>query len=595
MSENLTFLAYRRPSLAPGAYRISVTQTSGLNAERFTTARTFTVAGERFTLAPEAVESMFPPPGSLGDHANVLPHIVLRRATMPWEREAGGPTGTVPPWLVLLLFCGDENPEPKVLALSALAGGTPYMPAPALDQHEAAGDKATVIDVPRALLAQIMPTMEDLPYLAHVRRRATQDDTAVVIGCRLPARKTTCTAHLVSVEGRYTAAGFDLGPDRPGALVRLVSLASWRFACVDGGQTFTSLASGLAGRAQPTLPESGDPRADVFLREGQVPVRHVLRQGGRTVSWYRGPLVNGPAPVGTPVAVRTSDALLRYHPDAGMLETGYAAAWQLGRLIALHHQSTASAMHAWKRRRAQRGKRSLDENHPLAVAEIETAMPDDVTKLFRDLTELRGVPLRYLVPDERLLPVESVRFFQLDLRWVSLLVDGAYSIGRVTPEDAEQDLAHSPPVPIPGASGAIIRSDLVSGYPGLLVSAYDAAGTKLDPLRVERLSGTIMLCLFKDVLARLDLHLPPEALHFAVELVPADRVGRTLRNAAGDTGPALSPLPLGPRAKIPISALVNAMATAVGTAFGPAEFARQMIESTARVSFLATGTSETVR
>jgi hypothetical protein len=30
----------------------------------------------------------FPPDGSLGEHSNVLPHIILNRSTLPWERPA---------------------------------------------------------------------------------------------------------------------------------------------------------------------------------------------------------------------------------------------------------------------------------------------------------------------------------------------------------------------------------------------------------------------------------------------------------------------------------------------------------------------------
>ncbi len=44
--------------------------------------------GERFSLADDDVVAVFPPSGSLGDHADVLSHIILRRSTLPWERTA---------------------------------------------------------------------------------------------------------------------------------------------------------------------------------------------------------------------------------------------------------------------------------------------------------------------------------------------------------------------------------------------------------------------------------------------------------------------------------------------------------------------------
>jgi hypothetical protein len=193
-------------------------------ATRFPARRTFTVASERFALAPTAVRSVFPADGSLGDHTNVLPHVVLDQPTRPGERTAGPSLPPTAGWLVLLVFPEDERPEPAAVTLGTLATGPAYIPAPEPGTHENAADPVTVIDVPRALLTSIMPSAEDLGLLAHVR--SGDDETAVVIANRLPAPGVTCTVHLVSVEGRYGPSGFDLGPDLPGALVRLVTLAT---------------------------------------------------------------------------------------------------------------------------------------------------------------------------------------------------------------------------------------------------------------------------------------------------------------------------------------------------------------------------------
>ena len=54
---------------------------------------------------------MFPPPGSLGEHSNVLPHIILKRSTLPWERQADPGDKNVP-WLALLLFEEEEIQDP---------------------------------------------------------------------------------------------------------------------------------------------------------------------------------------------------------------------------------------------------------------------------------------------------------------------------------------------------------------------------------------------------------------------------------------------------------------------------------------------------
>jgi hypothetical protein len=57
-------------------------------------------------------------------------------------------------------------------------------------------------------------------------------------------------------------------------------------------------------------------------------------------------------------------------------------------------------------------------------------LPEDLSKWLGRLRLLKGVPFNYLVPDERMLPPESIRFFYLDMNWVDSLLDGAFSIGR---------------------------------------------------------------------------------------------------------------------------------------------------------------------
>jgi hypothetical protein len=71
-----------------------------------------------------------------------------------------------------------------------------------------------------------------------------------------------------------------------------------------------------------------------------------MRQGEKTVSWYRGPLVplNHDKPKQIQDPVSCADELLRYDPNTGLFDVTYAAAWQLGRLLALQNQSFALAL-----------------------------------------------------------------------------------------------------------------------------------------------------------------------------------------------------------------------------------------------------------
>ena len=606
----IAFPGHRRPAVEGGDYEITLAQTVTVEptgeepraAETFTVTRGFTVAGERFALPPSAIRSMFPPPGSLGDHGNALPHIILERPTLPWERHPCTAGEEQPPWLALLLFAEDERPEPKVKTLGTVAGDDPYLPALVMEGHQTPDDPVTVIDVAKGLLAEILPGYDDLALLAHVRS-GDGDDAAVVACGRLPIAGATSTVHLVSLEHRFHAVGsgppeLDTGTGGPDSLVRLISLASWRFACIGESQTFSALVRDLARRGGTyRLPDTGLPEADHFLGQGFAPVAHQLRQGGRSVAWYRGPLVTGP--LDGPVApVRTADALLRFHPGVGMFDLGHAAAWQLGRLLALQSTDIATALYEWRRRRAQKAKREAaakPDDYPLEVLAIDDTLPPGVESWLGGLARLEGVPFGYLVPDERLLPPESIRFLGLDQEWVRYLVDGAYGIGRLSRRDTDLDEAHPLPLRHPRATGALIRSKVVAGYPGLLVDAYAGKGTDhpLPPIRVERLSTDIMLCLFEGDVARLDLHQRPEEQHLAVELEAGRTFGKSLRAFGNGSGPvpaAVTGLTLGRLGTLPVAGLASEIAAALKidrAAFSAGHLALQLTETADRVTFLA--------
>ena len=60
----------------------------------------------------------------------------------------------------------------------------------------------------------------------------------------------------------------------------------------------------------------------------------------------------------------------------------------------------------------------------------DVTVPSDIAAWLGRLLTMAGVPFGYLVPDEGMLPPESIRFFRLDERWVTALLDGAFSLGR---------------------------------------------------------------------------------------------------------------------------------------------------------------------
>ena len=50
-----------------------------------------TVSSPRYVMPPDQILSTFPPAMAQGDFGGRLPQIVLKRRTLPWERDPGGP------------------------------------------------------------------------------------------------------------------------------------------------------------------------------------------------------------------------------------------------------------------------------------------------------------------------------------------------------------------------------------------------------------------------------------------------------------------------------------------------------------------------
>jgi hypothetical protein len=57
----------------------------------------------------------------------------------------------------------------------------------------------------------------------------------------------------------------------------------------------------------------------------------------------------------------SADAALRYNYNTGMLDASYAAAWQLGRMLALQNQQFAQALYRYRNRARLETKAALDD------------------------------------------------------------------------------------------------------------------------------------------------------------------------------------------------------------------------------------------
>ncbi|MEM9007316.1 MAG: hypothetical protein AAGE59_27800 [Cyanobacteria bacterium P01_F01_bin.86] len=406
-------------------------------------------------------------------------------------------------------------------------------------------DNVAVIDVPKKLLVKILPTTEDLEYLAHVRQitgdtensEPLSEPLSVVISNRLPKPKGISTAYLVSLENRYSNGKLNDQNATDDEYIRLVTLKSWSFSCTNPEQNFAGLLKNL-DKETLRLPSQDNPSQDnpdvvSSLAKGYRAFPHYLRQGGKTFSWYHSPLSPGENPTSlalSQLAIRSVDQLIAYNPNTGLFDISYAAAWQLGQLLALQDKQFATRLFNWKRTNAQKlAKDNQQALYPHLFSETERnaatiEFPTEIQTWFERLGLLYGIPFNYLVPDEQMLPPESIRFFCLDWFWVESLLDGAFSIGRVQDADVQQDSRQNP---LTGKakhiSGCLIRSDVIAGWPDLQIEAseFSIAGEqpmsqaqKLTVLRCDRLSENVLLCLFDGAIRTVDISLKPEGLHF---------------------------------------------------------------------------------
>lgn len=337
-------------------------------------------------------------------------------------------------------------------------------------------------------------------------------------------------------------------------------------------------------------PRSANTAAEIWLAAGFTLLPHQWRDGSQSFSWYRGPLTPGrtdhPRLPEFPLAC--ADALLSFDAETGLFAAGYAAAWELGRALCLGHPRVSQALFQWKHahRRELRQLSSTSARPTWSLASPSNAtglppLPDVVNDWLACLRRLEQVPFRYLVPDESMLPVESIRYGWVDELWVDCLIDGAMSVGRILESDHAQErhLRSSSQPPARGetgrpASSLLLRSAVVSGWPQLQVDAWRSTESGRVPVgcvRTARLAPDILLCLFADIISSVDIHLPPETLHFGVDEMD-DAPGRwQVKPRAAQLGAVLAKGLLGvpkPRAEA-----------------NPAMLAEAMLEGVPKVSF----------
>ena len=281
-------------------------------------------------------------------------------------------------------------------------------------------------------------------------------------------------------------------------------------------------------------------------------------------------------------------------------------------------------------------------------------VPADIVRALARLRLLEGVPFGYLVADAELTPVETIRFFYIDRNSTDALVQGVLSVGTVNSADRAQlaelygivrdevdkaerlvrakdsdapalDAAGRPIGAGGPITGFVLRSRLVSGWPGLHVRAYskddvpdnktipdmDTSPDRVRLLRMERLAPAVLLVLFDGVPAVVHLEEPRSGIQFGVRLDAVDDpTKQTAVLAVRDVAhPNNGPLMVGSKPRtVPVpfrsgspgvinmkalnTALLAVPGTNMGASIDSAEFAMQMLRFPLRQVFGDTTVAE---
>ena len=356
---------------------ITVTQTLGTNLIALTGPNTIQIQvnGPQVELTQSDISGVYPAPGSTDSPDDYLPHIALNRRTLPWERM-GPQTPPQKPWLALLLVKDSElnnagtgslrvrhsivRPGPAVVSGTVqTVQSRDALGFSKLQAKMPASTPVNLLFLQNSTLVAIRPAVNELPYLCNVKRTndgngAPDVDCAIVISNRLPdssgATPELHTAFLVSLEGRddfYAPAR----TTAPHGEIGLVVLHSWSFTPSKGGD-FEEVIRAIHIRPNggvmrfgnlPQAPAAGDPVPlsggfDALLDEHGLFIDPLPHTQAGLVN-FRGPLRPfPPAPRSPGFAIRSAPEEFLDAPPGTALDYSHAAAFEVGRLLALASQ-----------------------------------------------------------------------------------------------------------------------------------------------------------------------------------------------------------------------------------------------------------------
>lgn len=483
---------------------------------------------------------------------------------------------------------------------------------------------------------------------------------SVLLSNRIPKIGIPVHCYLVSLEGAAdqllpNSEGSSSHPDPEKNIVRLIVYRYWTFTAntrqqmlrellenVNKGQLESMLKFRLHCLFDGTVPDQtlvteaynhleqgtfSATDAQVFTRNqlhmGFMPMNHHLRSGGHTVSWYRGPLVPEPVPIVIDAPIlpfATADKASQFDVKTGMFDMSYSSAWQLGQLLTLRNRTLASSMYNWRKElrrswmlneeQGRFGNQSEElGNFYVQIRRsrgevVQPNIPEDILEWLSRLSLLHEVPFHYLIPDLRMLPPESLRWFNLDLNWIHSLLDGAFSIGRNTPKELHLDSDILPQLLLDikkegktvrknarietsffnstdSISGFILRSEAVAGWKKLEAFGFadlHDENLQLPILRMSHLADDILFCLFDGDMKKLVIQEPPGELHTGLKLEADGRYTTRMRRLQAGTDSGISYEP-GEEFGTPVTIPLRADNLTIKVEAAAKEIAQQLINA----------------
>jgi hypothetical protein len=242
--------------------------------------------------------------------------------------------------------------------------------------------------------------------------------------------------------------------------------------------------------------------------------------------------------------------------------------------------------------------------------------PADAVEWLAGLSLLRGVPFEAIVPHPQLLPEESIRFFAVDPNWIDALLDGALAVAHACRIDRALTQAVDADVRAAAIararerrerpegsgeaawSGFLLRSAVVTDFPGLSVRGWSASGP-LPLLRCEAVAPSVLLALFDGELVRAEVAKPAQLLHFGFALGARDTLLVELRATGGDAiGRGVGQLELAPeppllrpggRRVLDVAELRRRIEGELGAALTPGALALQLVAAAEAQPFAGSG------